>query len=134
MKRGIDLYEAGERLGAQVLSLHKRAGLTAVSLHDDCVAMGLIKDLLRRGVQVPDDISVIGYDNIEASAFALVPLTTYAPPTREMVDAALDAILEGRKIPNNLMLNGRLVVRDSVRRLETGRTGSRRTAGRHMHK
>lgn len=61
---------------------------TAVICGNDLLAAALETAALRRGIRVPDELSIIGYDDSEAAAGALVPLTTVAVPHREMGRAA----------------------------------------------
>ncbi len=57
---------------------------TAVTCYNDLVALGLIRALRELGLRVPEDVSVIGYDDIEMASFAATPLTTVRVPKREM--------------------------------------------------
>jgi DNA-binding LacI/PurR family transcriptional regulator len=56
----------------------------AVFCANDLLAIGLINELLRRGVKVPEEIAVIGYDDIELAATAAVPVTTVRQPRQEL--------------------------------------------------
>ena len=57
---------------------------TAVIAYNDVVAIGVIKGLRRAGVRVPDDVSVIGFDNIVLPEIVEPELTTVAAPLRAM--------------------------------------------------
>lgn len=50
----------------------------------DAVAVGLQRALLRHGVRLPEHVSVVGYDDVDAAAFAPVPLTTVHKPRADM--------------------------------------------------
>jgi len=112
-----DLYEVGAQLKDPVLALYESNNLTVVSLHDDQMAMGLIKALVESGVRVPEDISVMGFDNIRASEYACVPLTTYEIPLRAMFEKTLDAIEGKTVISSSLVIKGKTIVRSSVGQL-----------------
>lgn len=62
-------YEAGQVLAGQ-------AGVSAVFAGNDQMALGLLRALQERGIRVPDDISVVGFDDIPEAEFLLPPLTT----------------------------------------------------------
>jgi DNA-binding LacI/PurR family transcriptional regulator len=79
-------YEAGEGAAFAETFLRQpaRARPTAVVLGSDALAMGFIRAVQRRGVQVPDDLSVASFDGIPEGAWAWPGVTTMAQPMREM--------------------------------------------------
>lgn len=81
-------YEAGKRFFSQ-----QQDYPTAVFCYNDLVAMGLINALTDLGFSVPDDISVIGFDNIQYGAHFRVPLTTVHVPTYEMGKTAAEMVI-----------------------------------------
>lgn len=111
----ISNFEQGRAMLPEVLSkLKKNEDITAVSLHDDELAAGLVTALLDAGVSVPGDVSVIGFDNIDAAAHFRVPLSSIDVPVREMVDYALADVCGERPLKGDLVMDGRLILRDSV--------------------
>jgi LacI family transcriptional regulator len=74
------------------LSLSERP--TAVFVTADSLAISFIHGLLERGVRVPGDIAVVGYDDIRYAAFMEVPLTTIALPKYEMGRQAAEILFE----------------------------------------
>jgi LacI family transcriptional regulator len=107
--------EAGERAFRDNW-LHAR-GFTAVLCCSDVLAFGVIAECQRLGVRVPDDVSVVGFDDLEFSARLNPPLTTIAVPSEEMGRRAAEAIVEnlrqGREILS-LTLEAPLIVRQST--------------------
>ncbi|MFI5184820.1 MAG: LacI family DNA-binding transcriptional regulator [Vicinamibacteria bacterium] len=73
-----------------------RAGLdfTAVFASNDQMACGAGLALFRRGLKIPDDVSVVGFDDEPTSAYKWPPLTTVRQPTAEMGSAAVQAVLD----------------------------------------
>jgi DNA-binding LacI/PurR family transcriptional regulator len=67
---------------------------TAVFAANDMVAAGLLGGLDRAGIQVPSDISIVGYDNISIAHLAHVSLTTVDQPRTEMGRMALELLLD----------------------------------------
>ncbi|MBR0574026.1 HTH-type transcriptional repressor PurR [Pasteurella atlantica] len=96
---------------------------TAIFCFSDVMALGAISAINLRGLSVPQDISVIGYDNIHNSRFYAPPLTTMHQSKSRLSDRVLELLLERisskekRNEPQILEFMPELVVRDSVRNL-----------------
>jgi len=92
---------------------------TAVICFDDLIAIGVVKALLQAGLKVPDDLSVVGFDDIESNIF---PLTTVSIPTYE-AGKALAYILFDRIFQRrfsrfqHVTFEQKLVLRNSVKRI-----------------
>ncbi|MEL7977783.1 LacI family DNA-binding transcriptional regulator [Isoptericola sp. F-RaC21] len=116
-------FEGGVAGGDLVVA----SGATAVLAFNDVVALGLLHRLVARGVRVPDDLSVVGYDDVPSAAMATPGLTTVAQPlvasARTGVDMLVD-LVEGRPVGDAaVVLPTHLVVRSSTRAVEPlGRT------------
>ncbi len=106
-------YEAG-----QVLA--RMRGVTAVFAANDQMALGLLRALWEQGKRVPDDISLVGVDDIPEAAYFSPPLTTvrqdFAEVGRRSLAAALAQIESGRPAHERAVIPPELVVRDSVAR------------------
>lgn len=92
---------------------------TGVFCANDLLAVGLVNELLRRGVKVPREIRVVGYDDIEIASTAVVPLTTVHQPRRELGWTAAElALAEASETEDHehrqLVLSPTLVVRESA--------------------
>ncbi len=79
-----------------------------------------VMDVLRfeLGLSVPDDVSVVGYDDVPLAAWPAYDLTTIRQPVRRMVDAAVEALLaqiEGDGAPHKVRIDGPLIIRGSAR-------------------
>ncbi len=89
----------------------------AIVCANDRTAARLIPALLRMGRRVPDEIRVVGIDDVEYAKHLPVPLTSLRQPTRQIGDAALAAMLERvarTHLPTrDILLNCELIVRDS---------------------
>lgn len=92
---------------------------TAIFAASDALAIGAYRALAEAGLRVPDDMSVVGFDNIEVSAFTSPPLTTVHQPLSEIGQQAftlLLSMLDGRQsAPANVLLPAGLVQRESTR-------------------
>lgn len=91
---------------------------TAVATAVDLLAIGVMQSLLSAGIQVPEDLSLVAYDDIPFASQLSVPLTSVARPHYQMgIDAAdlLLSVLDSRRPPHqHLLLRPELVVRAST--------------------
>ena len=106
---------SGERSADELLAAGTRP--TGVFCGNDMLAFGLYRRFAREGVRVPDDIALVGYDDIDFAANWIVPLTTVRQPTREMGRLAAQLLFEhaaGREHTHRrIVLRPELVVRRS---------------------
>jgi DNA-binding LacI/PurR family transcriptional regulator len=102
--------------------------VTAVTAANDLVAIGAIHGLSDLGLEVPADVSVIGYDDIDLASFVRPALTTIRQPTEELGRTAvreLDAMIAERDRPSSTTpLPVELVIRDSTGRATSAGKGS----------
>jgi LacI family transcriptional regulator len=108
--------EAGERLGG--LPVKRRP--TAAFCGNDLLALGLLQEMIRQGLNVPNDVAIVGYDDIEFAAAAAVPLTSVRQPRHLLGKTAADLLLEETQDPQNhihrqIEFEPDLVVRASTR-------------------
>jgi DNA-binding LacI/PurR family transcriptional regulator len=93
-------------------------GATAFSCTNDVIAMALIDRLDRDGVRVPDDVSVVGFDDIPMAGHRRIDLTTVHQPAEEMGQLAaemlLSAISAGGHAARRVIVPTQLVVRGST--------------------
>jgi LacI family transcriptional regulator len=73
------------------------ARLTAVLASNDLTAIGAMGAIAEAGLRVPEDISIIGYDDIQLSAFTMPPLSTVRLPRAEIANAAFQALLNTKQ-------------------------------------
>jgi LacI family transcriptional regulator, repressor for deo operon, udp, cdd, tsx, nupC, and nupG len=91
---------------------------TALFCANDEIAMGAMKALREHKLRIPEDISIMGFDNLDIADYCTTPLTTIHQPRREMGRTAMElmlSLLQGRRwegVP--LLLGHELVVRDST--------------------
>ena len=106
----------GGRAAAEVIAVRK---CKAVVCFNDLMAIGLMQGLAERGIKVPEQVSVVGFDNIFASALVTPGLTTVAAPLTMLGDSAvryITATLTGHKTPETgpVLVPVRLIVRQST--------------------
>ncbi len=115
-KRG---YDAMQKL------LARAPEVTAVMAADDSVALGAIRAIHEKGLRIPEDISIIGFDNYPHSEFYTPPLTTINHPAEEQGKLAAQAISEflttsgGSGLPQEILETG-FIPRQSTRKRRDG--------------
>ncbi|MGW0662926.1 LacI family DNA-binding transcriptional regulator [Streptodolium elevatio] len=108
---------SGRDAGARLLGLASRP--TAVFCANDLMALGVLQALYGAGVRVPDDIALVGYDDIEFAAAAAVPLTSVRQPAAVIGRTAAELLLEETSDDadghrhRRIVLQPELVVRES---------------------
>lgn len=117
--KGMQFSQSDERHIESLLNFAK--SVTAIFCENDYMALNLIQSLQNNGISVPDDISVIGFDDIVESRFASPQLTTVHVPLREIATETIRLILNGITEPlttrQQIFLNPKLVIRNSVKNI-----------------
>ncbi|MBM3128785.1 MAG: LacI family transcriptional regulator [Chloroflexi bacterium] len=106
--------------GAQILKLLDHDPIpTAIFCYNDITAIGALRELKRRGIRVPRDLSLVGFDNIPFALYVDPPLTTIAQPMFEMGKRALQMALtlmrDSRAQVADVVIQGELIARASTR-------------------
>ena len=117
----ISSFESGYKITEDLL--RQKRSFTALLAFDDMSAFGAIRALTRAGVRVPEQCSVIGFDDVATSAIYTPSLTTVRQPMETMGASAVSVILEGinavlekREMPpTHRKVAPELVVRESTR-------------------
>ena len=95
-------------------------GATAIVAHNDLLAIGVVQRLAQRSVHVPDDVSVVGFDDIFAADLCTPRLTTLGGAHAEVGRAAVEILLDAvspvatRSTPARVVLPSELVLRSST--------------------
>jgi len=107
-------YESGYKVGQAFVNQVPRA--EAIFCYNDLAALGFQKAVLDAGLKVPEDVALVGFDDIKRGVTAPVPLTTIHQPTDEIGELAVKTLLnliENKPIQLRHILKPTLVVRDS---------------------
>lgn len=106
--------EGGQAAASELIA----SGHTAIVCGSDLMALGAIRAARSRGLRVPDDISIVGYDDSPLIAFTDPPLTTVRQPVQSMGEAAVSALVQeisGNRAPRTeLLFHPELIVRGST--------------------
>jgi LacI family transcriptional regulator len=120
-------FEGGYRFTEELLQRKKK--FTAVMAFDDLTAFGAIRALTKAGVKVPEQCSVVGFDDVPLSALAAPSLTTIRQPLESMGNLAVNTVLEGINAGHEKRdwsisrhkVTPELVIRDSTKTVEGGK-------------
>ena len=86
---------------------------------NDLTALGLLQHAISTGARVPEDLAIVGYDDIEFAAAAAVPLTSVRQPRRELGRTAAELVLDESSNPEHehrqVLFTPELVARESTR-------------------
>ena len=120
--------EAGGHQGAREL-LERRPRPTAIFAANDLAAIGALNAIEESGLRVPQDISLVGYDNTSLAAMRHLSLTTVHQPRHDIGQMAMDLLVERirgvRSKPRRVVLAPTLVVRSSTAPPPRDRTAAR---------
>lgn len=107
-------YEGGKRLASRIVDLEKP--VTAVVCTSDILALGLMKGFDELHKKVPDDYSVIGFDDIQIASYLTPSITTVRQDIYKKGSLSVDALVRKLKneSPEDVILETSLIVRDSV--------------------
>jgi LacI family transcriptional regulator len=112
--------DEGRSAGERIAGMASRTRPTAAFCANDLVALGLLQRCVALGLRVPDELAIVGYDDIEFAALAAVPLTSVRQPRRELGRTAAELLLDEASNPDHehqqVLFTPELVARASTRR------------------
>src|SRR5258707_2186944 len=125
-------FAGGAELTRKLLDAHP--DVTAIFAANDVMAFGVIRTALERGLRIPEDLSLIGFDNIEFSGIVHPPLTTIHQPKYEMGQAAVEILLrmareKDKRIHEHRLLGVEMIERQSCQAPLSTLRVKRRQAG-----
>ena len=110
--------DAGRRAAEHLVALGKRSRPDAIFAANDLIALGVLQALTFAGVRVPDDLAILGYDDIDFAASVAIPLSSVRQPREQLGNVAADTLLEVIADPaarvRDVVLEPELVVRRST--------------------
>jgi LacI family transcriptional regulator len=110
---GEHTYDGGLQLTRKLLN--RNASITAVFAANDVMALGALRAIVEMGRKAPDDVSVIGFDDLQLSAAITPGLTTIRQPSYEIGRAAAQILLSRSPFPEQRVFGVTLVERQSCR-------------------
>jgi len=115
----------GEEAARQVMAMAKRP--TAIFCANDMLAFGVMRELMRMGIKVPEDVSLIGYDDISFAPTAAVPLSSIFQPAYQLGFTAAELLISecedtGEHQHKQVVFDPELVARSSTAHVSTMRS------------
>ena len=110
-------FKAGVRAASRLMKEQTKLP-DAIFAFSDSTAIGAMKELNNHGVEVPRDISVVGFDNTAVSEMFIPSITTVAQPQYTMGFTAMDLLIQkinGTADVSNQILSHEIIIRDSVK-------------------
>ncbi|AJD92186.1 hypothetical protein JMA_28690 [Jeotgalibacillus malaysiensis] len=95
--------------------------ITAIVAASDEIALGIISEAFKMGINIPEQVSVIGYDNIPICNVSIPPLTTISQPVAKMGEVAAEMVLDmisGNHVQENVIFPHEIIERQSVKKLD----------------
>jgi len=100
-------------VGAAAL-LRAESRPTALFCANDQLAIGAMREIRRRGLSIPDDVAIVGYDDVAIASELITPLTSVHVPMRDIGRAAADLLLADGSEVRHVAFAPELVVRAST--------------------
>src|SRR5690606_13190858 len=99
--------------------LQKEDRPTAIIASSDQIAITVLEAISQNGFKVPDDVAVVGFDNINVSSNPYIGLTTISQQKRKMVEEALNTLIsliedETKEMPNPVLIPPKLITRKTT--------------------
>jgi len=128
---GEHTFAGGYESAHQLLEADRK--ITAIFAGNDVLAFGCIRAAIEKGIRIPDELSIIGFDNVEMSQITSPPLTTIDQPKYEIGKAAIEMLLymmakDRIREPEHRVIGVRLIERQSCRRISESASASRKNA------
>ncbi|MHB1936740.1 MAG: LacI family DNA-binding transcriptional regulator [Acidobacteriaceae bacterium] len=128
---GEHTFGAAYRVASQHLANERK--FTAIFAGNDVIAFGCMRAMVERGIRIPEDVSILGFDNIEMSQITSPPLTTIDQPKYETGRAAVEMLLGmmakgGVHEPEHRIIGVRLIERQSCQRISGVKVSGRKRA------
>jgi LacI family transcriptional regulator len=112
----------GRSAGERIAGIPARSRPSAAFCANDLLALGLLQQCVALGIRVPQDLAIVGYDDIDFAAAAAVPLTSVRQPRRELGRRAAELLIDEAGNPEHrherVIFRPELVARASTRRFD----------------
>jgi LacI family transcriptional regulator len=91
----------GRSAGERIAGMPKATRPTAAFCANDLLALGLLQTCVSQGIRVPEELAIVGYDDIDFAAAAAVPLTSVRQPRRLLGETAAALLLDEAENPEH---------------------------------
>lgn len=114
MEESVDRYKQGYNFGKTFKNLPNRP--EALFMYSDLIALGFMQAASEEGILIPDDVAIVGFDDVVFSKYSQIPLTTIHQPAEKIGKIAIEVIdkrINKDDIGNRTILKPSIVVRES---------------------
>ncbi len=94
--------EAGREAARRLAGIRRRERPTAVFCANDLIALGVLQESIALGLQVPGDLAIVGYDDIQYAGAAAIPLTSVRQPRLELGSRAAELAIDEHENPDHV--------------------------------
>ena len=112
-------FAGGVASARAMLELPRRRRPTAVACVNDLLAIGMLQEFVTQGLRVPDDVAIVGYDDIAFAGAAAIPLSSIRQPRHQLGRRAAELLIEeassDEHIHSRQVFEPELIVRESSR-------------------
>ncbi|MBS3791664.1 LacI family DNA-binding transcriptional regulator [Candidatus Bipolaricaulota bacterium] len=120
-------FEGGKRAFEELVRLNGREELPdGIVVANDMMAVGVIRKAEELGIEVPEDLAIVGFDDILLSRLINPPLTTVSAPTYEMGQIAVDFLLEKVEVDRDMANSRKKVLKTHLVERRSSQYGARR--------
>lgn len=113
-----ELFISDPEFQTKLISYIRERRINGIICYNDLIAVQAMNVLIRSGIPVPDEVSIISYDNSSHAEVAIVPLTSVKFPKAKLARLAFETLiglLEGRDVDRKLVISTEMELRDSTR-------------------
>ncbi len=117
VRKGDLSIRSGESAARELMM--KKVPVTALFCGNDLMAIGAMKEFQRNGLKIPQDVCLMGFDDIPLASLVSPSLSTVAQPSYQIGTTAIDLLvksIEERSIDNKVILPTKLILRESTKR------------------
>lgn len=115
---GAYTYESGFKSAQELVT--RKKGIDCIFCGNDIIALGVMDAVRLLGLRIPEDISVVGFDNIRMLGWTPYPLTTWEQPLEDMVTSTVEVLLseinDKETKPQIIPMKGHLIIRNTVKK------------------
>ena len=111
---GVDRFQQGYNFGKAFKNLEKKPD--ALFMYSDLTALGFQQAAIEEGINIPDDLAIVGFDDVVFSRYSQVPLTTVHQPAEKIGRISIDVIekrINKEDVVNRTILKPSLIIRES---------------------
>ncbi len=117
IESGSYTYESGFKLAQELVMWRK--DIDCIFCGSDIIALGVMDAVRLVGLRIPEDISVVGFDNIRMLGWVPYPLTTWEQPLEDMVTSTVNLLVkeinDKNAKPQVIAMKGHLIIRNTVK-------------------